>query len=166
MIDLQACDTKEADNKTIGIEQYLYDILIELQTNHEPCLKNDFVFQSLKVRQIGRNFFGSQFRKFADAAGFVGFVFHDLRYCYTVRKRKVGLDKSVIKAQTGHHTDHMFSWYNKVDRSEIQEMAGFTNVDCGFLVEDLNRLVERAKEKGISLGAVQSMVTKSWKIAV
>jgi hypothetical protein len=52
-----------------------------------------------------------------------------------------------------------------VDRSEIQEMAGFTNADCGFLMEDLNRLVERAKEKEISLGIVQSLITRSWKVA-
>jgi integrase len=162
---LQAEDTKEADSKTIGIEQDLYDLLIDLQTKHGKCEKNDFVFLSLTGLQIGRNFFGSEFRKYADEAGFVGLVCHDFRHCYTVRKRKEGFDKSVIKAQTGHHTDHMFTWYNKVDRSEIQEMAGFSNVDSEFLLEDLNRLVERGKEKGIPLGVVQSLITKSWKTA-
>jgi integrase len=53
-IRLQAEDTKETDNKTIGIEQDLYDILIEVQTygvenanprtiffSHQKAVKSD-----------------------------------------------------------------------------------------------------------------------------
>ena len=37
LIRIQASGTKETDNKTIGIEQELFDVLIEIQTERGGC---------------------------------------------------------------------------------------------------------------------------------
>lgn len=166
LIHLQADETKESDNKTPGIEQELYDVLIEIQTEHGNCKPDDVVFLSVKGRRINQNFFERKFRKYADEAGFVGLVCHDFRHCYTVRKRREGHDRSVIKAQTGHHTDSMFSWYDKVDVSEIQEMAGVTKSHTETIREDVERLVCLAKSKEVPLGAVQSLIGRLWRVVV
>jgi integrase len=165
LIELQATDTKEADKKTAGIEQELYDVLIEIQTERGDCRPDDFVFLSVKGRRINQNFFERRFRKLADEAGFIGLVCHDFRHCYTVRKRREGHDKSVIKAQTGHHTNSMFDWYDKVDVSEIQEMAGFTQAHTEVIKEDLERLIILAKSKDIPLGVIQALMSRLWRVA-
>ena len=156
---------KEGDNKTPGIEQELYDALIEIQTERGDCRPDDIVFLSVKGRRINQNFFERRFRKLADKAGFTDLIFHDFRHCYTVRKRREGHDKSVIKAQTGHHTNSMFDWYDKVDVSEIQEMAGFTQAHTEAIKEDLERLIILAKSKDIPLGAVQALISRLWRVA-
>jgi integrase len=166
LIIIQPSGDKEADIKTIGIEQDLYDVLIEIQTERGGCKADDYVFLSSLNKMIIREYFEKVFRKSADDADFSGFVFHDLRHSYTVRKRREGFDKSVIKAQTGHHTDHMFSWYDKVDRSEIQEMAGYTQANGETLKGDIVALVQKARENSIPLGAVQSLIGRLWRVSV
>ena len=130
------------------------------------CKPDDIVFLSPVGVKIGRNYFGKRFRKYADEAGFIGVNFHDFRHFYTVRKRREGYDKSVIMAQTGHHTDHMFSWYDKVDQSEIQDMAGFTQVNCKELKVGIEKLISTAREKNITLGVAQSLLTRARKAPV
>jgi hypothetical protein len=110
--------------------------------------------------------FEGWFRKLADKAGYPDLRCHDFRHCYTQRKRREGHDKSVIRAQTGHHTDSMFNWYDKVDVFEIQEMAGYTKIDCAEIREDIERLVSKAKTKNVPLGVIQPLIGRSWKIAV
>jgi integrase len=99
LIDLGADDTKEGDVKKAGIEQDLYDVLIEIQTERGTYKPDDYVFLSVKGRKVNQNFFERKFRKLADKAGFTDLKFHDFRHCYTVRKRREGHDRSVIKAQ-------------------------------------------------------------------
>ncbi len=166
LIIRQATDDKESDVKTIGIEQDLYDVLIEIQVERGGCRAEEYVFLSSTNKMIVREYFEKAFRKHADAAGLQEYVFHTLRHSYTVRKRREGFDKSVIKAQTGHHTDHMFTWYDKVDREEIQQMAGYMQADGEVLKDDVEQLVRKARENNIPLGAVQSMVGRFWRVAV
>jgi integrase len=165
LIDLGADDTKEGDVKKAGIEQELYDVLIEIQTERGTYKPHDNVFLSVKGRKVNQNFFERKFRKLADKAGFTDLKFHDFRHCYTVRKRREGHDRSVIKAQTGHHTDSMFNWYDKVDQFEIQEMAGFTQISCEAIQMQIDQLVKSAKDHGIPLGAVQALIGRLWRTA-
>jgi len=165
LIDLEADETKEGDAKKAGIEQEFFDVLIEIQTERVPYNPDDLVFLSVKGRKINQNFFERKFRKLADKAGFTDLKFHDFRHCYTVRKRREGHDRSVIKAQTGHHTDSMFNWYDKVDQFEIQEMAGFTQVSCEAIQDLIDQLVKTAKDHSIPLGAVQALIGRLWRTA-
>jgi hypothetical protein len=70
-----------------------------------------------------------------------------------------------LAAQTGHHTDSMFNWYDKVDQFEIQEMAGFTQISCEAIQEQIDLLVKSAKDLGIPLGAVQALIGRLWRTA-
>lgn len=163
LIDLQADETKEADNKCLGIEQELYDVLIEIQIERGACQPDDFVFLSVHGKKLYPDYLRHRFRQCADKAGFVGLKIHDLRHCYTVRKRKEGHDRSVIRAQTGHHTESMFNWYDKVDVTEIQEMAGFSLANSDALMEDAERLLKKAREKQVPLGVVHALIGRLWK---
>jgi hypothetical protein len=60
----------------------------------------------------------------------------------------------------------MFSWYDKVDVSEIQEMAGVTKSHTETIREDVERLVCLAKSKEVPLGAVQSLIGRLWRVVV
>jgi len=166
LMDLQAEETKEADNKSPGIEQELYDVLIEIQTERKTSNPEDYVFLSVNGRKIYPDYLRHRFRQCADKAGFIGLRIHDLCHSYTARKRREGHDRSVIKAQTGHHTDSMFNWYDKVDQYEIQEMAGCSLVISDEVREDIDRLLRKAREKGIPLGAIQALIGRLWRKTV
>jgi hypothetical protein len=45
-------------------------------------------------------------------------------------------------------------------------MAGYTQVNCEEVRDDIERLILKAKERNIPLGAVQSMTGRTWRIAV
>lgn len=163
LMDLQASETKEADNKSPGIEQDLYDVLLEIQIERKTSNPDEYVFLSVNGKKIYADYLRHRFRQCADKAGFAGLRIHDLRHSYTVRKRREGHDRSVIKAQTGHHTESMFNWYDKVDVTEIQEMAGYSLVNSDEVRDDVDRLLKKAREKGVSLGAIQALIGRSWK---
>jgi integrase len=162
LIRLEADDTKEIDQKTLGIEQELYELLIEIQLEGDSR-PGRLVFLAMKGGRICEHFLDRQFRKLADAAGFIGLRVHDFRHCYTVRKRREGHDRSIIKAQTGHHTDSMFDWYDNVDEKELQDMAGFTRQNMDVLEDHVEKLVAAARAHSIPLGAVQSLIGRTFR---
>ncbi|MBD3393351.1 MAG: tyrosine-type recombinase/integrase [Chitinivibrionales bacterium] len=163
LIRFTAMDTKEGAQKTVGIEQDLYEVLIEIQTESPACVPDGIVFRAAKGGKVNHHFMDRQFRKHADKAGCAGLVIHDFRHCYVTRKRRAGHDRSVIKANTGHSTDSMFDWYNAVDDSDIQELAGFTVEGIGPLKRQIAALVKSAQEKRIPLEAVQSFIGRTWR---
>ena len=57
LVDLETDDTKEGDVKKGVIEQDIYGVLIEVQTESGPCNPDDLVFKSVKGRKINQNFF-------------------------------------------------------------------------------------------------------------
>jgi len=58
----------------------------------------------------------------------------------------------------------MFDWYNVVDDSEIQELAGFTEKNLDVLEDGVRNLVEIARRNGIPLEAIQILIGKAWKV--
>jgi integrase len=162
LIRLGADQTKESDIKTIGIESELKEILTKNKAKNSP---NDecYVFTSSVGHKIDGRCLSRTFRKHADRAGYANLRLHDFRHCYTTRKRREGFDRSLIKAQTGHHTDSMFYWYDNVDEQEIQAMSGHSHSNAEILKGSISLLVQKAKKKNISLGAVQNLVGRLWR---
>lgn len=166
LIKLDSDETKEGDHKTIGIEQELYGLLILIQTERINIKPDELVFLSVKGGKICHHFLDRKFRKYADENGFGGLVIHDFRHCFVTRKRRAGHDKSVIKANTGHHTDSMFNWYNVVEDFEIQELAGYTEGSLNVLSDRISDVVETAKSNAIPLEAVHYLIGKKWRVNV
>lgn len=164
--------TKERDAKTVGMEQELVDVLAEIATEREilaitegkEISPEDFVFLSSKGKQVDQTNLEHRFRKLADAKGYTDLVIHDFRHSYTTRKRREGHDREIIKAQTGHHSDSMFDWYNRVDETEIQELNGYSKGNLDLLKADLEKIVGKARENGIPLGAVQGLIGRMWRV--
>lgn len=163
IIRLKADETKESDIKVIGIETELIEVIKNRIKAVGKIQPTDYVFVSSVDEQIDPHCLDRAFRKHSDRAGFKNVRLHDFRHCYTRRKRREGFDRSVIKAQTGHHTDSMFDWYDKVDEEEIKAMSGNRDRDTESVNTDIVLLCIKAKEKGISLGAVQSLIGRSWR---
>ena len=162
VIRLDADETKESDTKVIGIEPDLWSLLTELRQKTNAAY-DDLVFTSTVNKPIDHHCLDRAFRKYADRAGYRNVRLHDLRHSYTRRKRREGFDRSVIKAQQGHHTDSMFHWYDKVDVEEIQAMAGYTAQNMAILDNDIAELVKKARKSSIPLGAVQNLVGRLWR---
>lgn len=161
LIKLPANSTKEADNKTIGIEQGLYDILIELQTEFSVLKQNQNVFL-LNEKPIVNNTIQQVFRRTIKTLNIRHITFHDTRHAYVTRKRRQGFERSVIKKQTGHHTDSMFDWYNNVDEYEIQTMAGYSTSETFELEKMIEPIIDNAQDYNIELGKLQEIVGRIW----
>jgi integrase len=161
MIRLSAFETKEADSKTIGIEPDFQKLLTELKMKRSDD-PEELVFKSSTGTPIDIHCLDRAFRKYADKAGYAFIRLHDFRHCFTRRKRRQGFDRSVIKAQTGHHTDSMFDWYDKVDEAELQAMAGTMEKGLDQIAEDVQKLVAKAVEAGVSLGSLQWLIGRNW----
>jgi len=58
----------------------------------------------------------------------------------------------------------MFVWYSKVDEAEIQELNGFSKGNLDLLKPDQEKIIGKAREGGISLGAVQGMIGRMWLV--
>ncbi len=163
LIRLSSKQTKERYHKTIGIEEELYQVILSIKDKRENIKPDDYVFISITGSKINDSFLRKKFRKIADKNGFEKLIIHDLRHTYVSRKRKAGFDKSVIKSNTGHRSDSMFHWYNVVEESEIQDLAGFTTQNLEFLSSPLHNLIKEAKANNITLGVIQNLISREWK---
>ena len=146
VISLEAKDTKTDEPRKIPICNTLHKILTKIpryiHDNHV------FLYAHKPIRDIRAGLI----RACNDAnikygrKGSDGFVYHDLRHCFTTYMRKAGVAKSVIMDITGHKTDEMFYRYNKNDNNDALEA------------------VDKFEQKLVELGNVEQMLSKAKKI--
>jgi integrase len=115
-IRLLATDTKDNEERTIPIGNFLYQILAALPRDSEYV----FTYRGRPVKDMRNGL-----RKACEKAGIAygrfkdrGFVFHDLRHSFVTMMRKAGVQQSVRMSITGHSTVEMDSRYDSVDTDD------------------------------------------------
>jgi integrase len=138
MIRLRAKDTKEGMPKSVPLSKTMREILFTLPNRG----KSVFVFAPPKRRKddkeaplrdirealrIGCKAAGIAFGR--DIEG--GFVFHDLRHCFSTYARRAGVPRRVVMAIMGHSTGgDMHARYDLVEDSDL--LAAIDQVERVF----------------------------------
>lgn len=160
-----AKEVKEKSIRTIGLEPEILELLkkIKKQNDSMGVKSKSFVFCITGDTPIAyKTIYGHWSKKIKASLEFSNLNMHDLRHCYVTRKRREGHDRETIKVQTGHKTDSMFNRYNTVSAEEVQEMAGFDTDKKELIKSEVDLLMEKAKQNGVSMATIQFSL-RNWE---
>lgn len=160
VIVLQPEKVKEKKIRTIGLEPEVLSLLKQLKkiNARKGAKSKEHVFGITKDLPIRYETIYSRYRNAVTGSKYSHLNMHDLRHCYTKRKRQEGWDKEVIKTQQGHGTDSMFNWYNDIDVDEVTEMSGFNETKKEIIEKDIDNLVKKLKENSIGTGTLHAVI--------
>lgn len=154
---------KEGKVRTIGLEPEIIALLDKLENINarKGVNSKQYVFGVTKDNPLKYVTFWKSWRRVVKGTKFEKFNIHDIRHCYTKRKRQEGADREVIKIQQGHSTDSMFDRYNDIDKEEVTNMSGFNKQKRDVVEQDIKCLIEKAKENGVPIGTVQTLIREN-----
>lgn len=160
VIVLDAEQVKEGKIRTIGLEREVIQLLLSLKKKNDRkgAKSKDYVFGITLDNPQNYQTFYKNYRKVVDNTKFSKMNIHDIRHCYTKRKRQEGNDREVIKTQLGHSSDSMFNYYNDIDIDEVTDMSGFNIEKQELIAPHIEKIKAIAKEQNIPPGTIAALM--------
>lgn len=163
VIVLDAEQVKEGKIRTIGLEKEVIELFTELKKKNakKGAKSKDYVFGITLNNPQNYQTFYKNYRKVVEQTKFSKMNIHDIRHCYTKRKRQEGNDREVIKTQLGHSSDSMFNYYNDIDIDEVTDMSGFNTKNQELIVPHIEKIKTIAKEQNIPPGTIAALMRQN-----
>lgn len=163
VITLSPEDVKEQKVRTIGLEKEVIQLLRKLknENNRKGAKAKDHVFGITKNNPQSYQSFYHNYKKVVKGTKFKNLLIHDIRHCYTKRKRQEGSDREVIKIQQGHSSDSMFNWYNDIDVDEVTAMSGFNEEKRDLIQDHVEKISKVVKQHGIPIGTLHAALREN-----
>ncbi|HWE22977.1 MAG TPA: site-specific integrase, partial [Myxococcales bacterium] len=141
VVKLAAEETKTEEPRTI----FLTSRVREALSSMPRYLKSEWVFTNPETNKAW-NDVRKMFRRAADAAGFPGLWFHDLRRSFVTNARRHGVPESVVMKMSGHKTRSVFERYNIIEEEDlIEAVKRLESGRASGLGQDLAKMPENAQ---------------------
>lgn len=167
----EADEVKEADEKKVYYDPELEEVLERLQIEYLTSgYTDDAVFRNEKGEPLTEDSFSGSVkyysRKYAENTGndkFLKVSPHTFRRSYRTRKDREGMDRKAVAANMGHHSLSTSEIYNIVDEDRQRTVAGYLEENSTEVKEPIEKLIETARQSGLSLADLQSELRIKWR---